>query len=136
VLVIRLSRTGRSRQAAYRLVVAENSAPVKGKFLEVLGGYNPSEGKKTSLDKDRIAHWIKQGARPSETAAALLKANGVEGVDQFVRLRHQKRAKKNPSEAEIAAAQAAAAPKVEAAPVVEEAPAAEEAAPEETPAEA
>ena len=122
-------------RSAYRLVVAENSAPVKGKFLEVLGGYNPSEGKKISLDKDRVSHWIKQGARPSETAAALLKANGIEGVDQFVRLRNQKRAKKNPSEAEIAAAQAAAAPKVEAAPVVEEAPA-EEAAPEETPAEA
>lgn len=136
MLVIRLQRTGRKNQPSYRIVVAEKSKPVKGRHIEVVGSYNPSEQKKVTFDKARIEHWVSVGARPSDTVAGLLTYNGVSGLDAFMAPRTKKRAKKNPSEEELAAMEAAkapAAPAAEAAaPVEEEAAApAEEAAAEE-----
>ncbi len=96
LLVIRLSRTGRRNQATYRIVVAEKSRPVQGKFLEIVGSYNPGEGKKTDFKQDRIDHWIAQGAQPSDTVAGLLKYNGVAGMEKFMDFRNKKRATKNP----------------------------------------
>lgn len=135
VLVIRLARTGRRNQATYRVVVAEKSAPVKGRHTDVVGFYNPGETKKLEFDKARIEDWISKGAKPSDTVAALLKNAGMPNMEQYMSARNLKRAKKNPSEEELAAAEAAANP----APAVEEAPAeeaeapAEEAAAEEKP---
>jgi len=135
VLVIRLQRTGRKNQAAYRIVVAEKSAPVKGKHLEVVGTYNPSENKKFTVDQARIDHWISVGAQPSETVAGLLKYNGVSGMEKYMTPRTKNRPKKNPTEAELAAMEEAKnpTPAEEPAPV-EEAPAEEAAPVEETPA--
>lgn len=134
MLVIRLSRVGKTKQAAYRMVVAEHSAPVQGKFVEIVGSYNPSENKKLEFKKDRIEYWVSVGAKPSDTVASLLKAKGFDNMDQYIGRRDLKRPKKNPSEEELAAAEAAKAPAQEAAPAEDSAPV-ETPAPEETPAE-
>jgi small subunit ribosomal protein S16 len=121
------------------MVVAEKTAPIKGRFVEILGYYNPSEGKKFEFKKDRVEYWISVGARPSDTVASLLKRNGLDGMDDFIAPRTKKRPTKNPTEEEVAkAAPAPEAAKEEAAPAeevkAEEAPA-EEVKAEEAPAE-
>ncbi len=75
MLVIRLSRTGRKKQPNYRVVVAEKSAPIKGRFVEVLGHFNPRT-KEVVIDVDRAKARLAQGAQPSETAAMLLGREG------------------------------------------------------------
>ena len=76
MLVIRLSRTGRKKQPYYRLVVAEKSAPIKGRFLEVIGHYNPRT-KELEVDAEKAKARLANGAQPSETAEALLEKAGV-----------------------------------------------------------
>lgn len=66
MLVIRLQRVGKKNQPSYRVVLAEKTAPVKGKFLEILGNYNPRL-KTRALNKERILYWISQGAKASPT---------------------------------------------------------------------
>ena len=78
-VVIRLQRTGKPKQPYYRVVAIEKSRGATGKPLEVLGSYDPrgeSTAKKVSLKKDRIEHWLKNGALPSDTVAQLVKAAG------------------------------------------------------------
>ncbi len=76
MLVIRLSRTGRKKQPYYRVVVAEKSAPIKGRLVEVLGHFNPRT-KDLKIDVDRAKARVAAGAQPSETAEALLEKAGV-----------------------------------------------------------
>ena len=88
---IRLTRTGRKKIACYRVVVADSRMPRDGRFLENVGSYDPSQTpKKFTLKHDRIAHWIKQGAEPTETVANLLKqdrfAEKVEVLEKGVSL--------------------------------------------------
>lgn len=66
------------------MVVAEHSRPVKGKFLELLGSYSPSK-KDITLNKERIQYWISHGAAPSQTVARLLKKEGMDGMDKFIK---------------------------------------------------
>ncbi len=76
-VVIRLQRTGKPKQAYYRVVAIEKSRGATGKPLEVIGSYDPrqeSAGKKVQLKKDRFDHWVKNGALPSETVSSLVKA--------------------------------------------------------------
>lgn len=95
MLKIRLSRTGRKNFPSYRIVVAEHSAPIKGKFLEVLGHYIPSrEPKVFEYDEKKIREWISKGAKPTDTVAALLKRNGVSGMEIFMEPRNKKRKSK------------------------------------------
>lgn len=122
MLVIRFARAGRRNQPVFRIVLAEKARSATKKFKEVLGSYNVSEGKKVTLNKERINYWVNQGAQPSDSVAALLVQNGMKEYEKFMSPRDKKRAKKNPTEE--------AAPVEEAAEVKEEAPA-EEAAPAE-----
>lgn len=116
MLVLRLTRMGKTNEPAYRIVVAEKQNAVKGSHMEVLGFYNPSEQKKMAIKKDRAAHWISMGARPSDTVACLLKANGMTGMEKFIGPRKltRKRKKAGPEEAAAPAAPAPAAPAPEA----------------------
>lgn len=66
MLKIRLQRVGRKNFPSFRVVLAEHTRPVKGKFLEVLGFYNPIL-KKTGLKKDRIKYWLEKGVQLSPT---------------------------------------------------------------------
>ena len=76
MLKIRLMRIGKKNAPAYRLVVAEKTAPIKGKFLEVLGSYNPRL-KVLNIKKERIQHWLSKGAQASDTVYNLLVSQGV-----------------------------------------------------------
>jgi small subunit ribosomal protein S16 len=79
MLRIRLSRVGKKNTPIYKVVVAEKTRPVKGKFVESLGMYNPGN-KDQTLNADRIKYWISVGAQPSQTVHNLLvKHNIIEG---------------------------------------------------------
>ena len=73
MLRIRLSRRGAKKDPHYRLVVSEKSSPRDGRFLEILGYYNPAlKPIRLSLDLDRIDYWVDTGAQPSETVRSLI----------------------------------------------------------------
>jgi small subunit ribosomal protein S16 len=76
---IRLRRIGRKKVPLYRIVVAERTDPRDGRFIEVLGTYDPKaeKGKKIQLDGDKARAWLSKGATPSETVEALLKQAGI-----------------------------------------------------------
>jgi small subunit ribosomal protein S16 len=78
-LKIRLRRTGAKKQPSYRLVVAPSTAPRDGKFVEIIGNYNPLTNPPTvKIDADKARHWLSQGAQPTEAAAKLLRKVGIE----------------------------------------------------------
>jgi small subunit ribosomal protein S16 len=73
MLSIRMRRTGSKKRPFYRLVVTEARAPREGSFIEVLGFYNPrTRPAVVEINKARVAHWISQGARPSDSVRTLL----------------------------------------------------------------
>ncbi|MFA5792778.1 MAG: 30S ribosomal protein S16 [Candidatus Gracilibacteria bacterium] len=133
MLVIRLTRIGKTNEPAYRIVVAEKARAVKGSFLELIGFYNPSERKNVEFKKDRVEFWIGHGARPSDTVASLFKAKGMTGMEKFIAPRDLKRKKKKAGPEEKAEAPVSVAPVAEA-PVSEApstvAPATDEVAPQ------
>ena len=74
MLSIRLRRTGTTKKPNYRVVVADSRDWRDGRFVEVLGHYDPrKEPAVVKIDTERAAYWIKNGARPSETVQSLLK---------------------------------------------------------------
>ena len=78
LLKIRLRRVGRSKQVLYRIVVAEHTSPRDGKFVEIVGQYDPaSKEKNLNLKEDRIKHWLSVGAQPSKTVHRLLHKQGT-----------------------------------------------------------
>jgi small subunit ribosomal protein S16 len=75
-LTIRMQRHGAKGQPFFRLVVCEKAARRDGRFVEILGTYNPRPGGKDSaykLNMPRIDHWLKVGAKPSDTAWSMIK---------------------------------------------------------------
>ena len=135
MLKIRLQRSGRKGKANYRIVVAEHSAPIQGRYAALLGTYDPLVAKHGLKAKvELIQEWIKKGAKPTNTVARLLKGQGVEGMEAFI-VDMKSRKVKNPK---AQPEPATPAPEV-ASETKEEAPVAEvatsDAAPEETPAE-
>ena len=76
MLRIRFSRVGKKNAPSFRLVLTPTESPPKGKFLEILGFYNPLTKEKNVM-KERIAYWISQGARHSDTAHNFLIREGV-----------------------------------------------------------
>ena len=75
---IRLSRQGRKKAPFYRLVVADERSPRDGKFIELIGTYNPMTDPATvNINEERALYWLKNGALPSDTARGLLKKQGI-----------------------------------------------------------
>lgn len=75
---IRLRRVGAKGQPSYRLVVADARAPRGGRFIEVVGFYNPrTEPETVEIDEGRTLYWLSVGAQPSESVARLLKNRGT-----------------------------------------------------------
>jgi small subunit ribosomal protein S16 len=71
---IRLRRTGCNNTASFRVVATDERSPRDGKFLEILGWYDPKrEGENFKLDMDRIAHWQSKGAQLSATVATMVR---------------------------------------------------------------
>ena len=76
MLMIRLARFGGKKKPTYRVVVIDKERARDSRAVEVVGTYNPvAKPMALKLDHDRIAHWMKNGARPSDTVARLLKTN-------------------------------------------------------------
>jgi small subunit ribosomal protein S16 len=77
---IRLRRVGRKKIPLYRIVVADREAPRDGRFIEIIGTYNPkgaTPAEKIQVDADKAREWIKHGATASDTVQSLLKQAGV-----------------------------------------------------------
>ncbi|WP_286975989.1 30S ribosomal protein S16 [Acetomicrobium sp. UBA5826] len=80
---IRLARHGRKKRPFYRLVVADSRSPRDGKFIEMIGTYNPlTDPADVKVNEERAMYWLKVGAQPSETARSLLRKVGV--WDKFI----------------------------------------------------
>ncbi|MEX2237051.1 MAG: 30S ribosomal protein S16 [Dehalococcoidia bacterium] len=123
---IRLARVGKKKQPSYRLVVSTQEAPRDGRFIEILGHYNPLKNPaELEFNAERTREWIAKGAQPSEAAAKIL---AREGIGEAPR-----RASKPPAPAKApaeAAPKPAPAAKAEPAAQAEPAAEAEAAAPE------
>ena len=75
---LRLTRIGSKKNPVYRIVAADSRSPRDGKFLEIVGRYNPQTDPSTiELDEEKIKGWIAKGAQPSSTVQKLLKAKGL-----------------------------------------------------------
>ena len=75
---IRLARFGSKKNPIYRVVVADARAPRDGRFLEIVGRYNPrSNPSLIELDEGKVRDWISKGAQPTEPVKRLLKAKGL-----------------------------------------------------------
>ncbi len=74
MLRIRLARTGAKKQPSYRVVVIDRERSRDGRFVEMVGHYNPRrKPAEVVINRERVDYWIHQGARPSETVRSLLK---------------------------------------------------------------
>ena len=83
---IRLRRIGLKGQPTYRVVAADKESPRDGRFLEILGFYNPRTQPATvHVKEDRAFHWMKNGALPTESVAQVFKSAGV--LDRFDRFK-------------------------------------------------
>jgi small subunit ribosomal protein S16 len=95
MLKIRLTRLGKRNSAFFRLVVAEHTAPIKGRFIEAVGFINPHT-KEKKLEKEKILHWIEKGAKCSDTVHNLLVKEGViKGPKKAVKMKKKVEEKKD-----------------------------------------
>ncbi len=97
---IRLRRVGLKKQPSYRIVVADRESPRDGRFLEIVGFYNPrTEPPQMDVKEDRVLHWLSVGAQPSEPVALILEKTGTKA-------RYERMRKGEPVEALVAEAEA------------------------------
>ena len=83
---IRLRRIGLKGQPTYRVVAADKESPRDGRFLEILGVYNPRTQPATiHLKEDRVYHWMKNGALPTESVGQVFRSSGL--LDRFERFK-------------------------------------------------
>ncbi len=79
---LRLMRMGKKKQPTYRVVAADGRSPRDGRFIEIVGTYDPrAEPSAVKLDNDKAVEWLRKGAQPTEPVAKLLRISGV--WDQF-----------------------------------------------------
>ena len=77
---IRLTRKGTHKKPYYRVVATDSRMPRDGRFLDILGTYDPLEAPaKIELDEEKVISWLKKGATPSDTAKQLIKKSGIYG---------------------------------------------------------
>ncbi len=115
MLRIRLRRTGKKHQPHYRIVVAEHTAPVTGKYVSVVGHYNP-RSKELVVNETEVTRWLDQGAQPSNTIAKLLTKQGVSHKQIKIHLRPVRPGKHEEPAAEATPAEQPAATDTAAAP--------------------
>jgi small subunit ribosomal protein S16 len=77
---MRLTRVGSEKNPIYRVVVADSRSPRDGRFIEIVGRYNPqTEPSLIDFDEDRVKEWLSKGAQPSNTVSRLLKIANIGG---------------------------------------------------------
>ena len=75
---LRLMRMGKKKQPTYRVVAADSRSPRNGRFIEIVGTYQPRQDPSViEIDNDKAVHWLKNGAQPTERVAKLLKISGA-----------------------------------------------------------
>ena len=75
---IRLNRMGAKKNPFYRIVVADSRAPRDGRFIEILGNYDPSQTPAVvNVDEDKVLDWMNKGAQPTDTVKNLLSKKGI-----------------------------------------------------------
>ena len=75
---LRLMRMGKTKQPTYRVVAADSRSPRDGRFIEIVGTYEPrAEPSKINIDNEKALKWLSQGAQPTETVEKLLKISGA-----------------------------------------------------------
>lgn len=78
MIKLRLRRMGAKHQPTYRIVVADARSPRDGRFIEVIGFYNPrSEPAEMRVDAERAKYWLQHGAQPTDTVRSILRRTGV-----------------------------------------------------------
>jgi small subunit ribosomal protein S16 len=101
---IRLRRTGLRGQPSYRIVAADKETSRDGRFLEILGFYNPRTDPSTvRIKEDRVFHWMSNGAQPTESVAQVFKGVGL--LDRYERFKKGEAVEALMKEAEEATAQ-------------------------------
>jgi small subunit ribosomal protein S16 len=79
VIKLRLRRMGAKKRPSYRIVAADSRSPRDGRFIEIVGTYDPITDPATiTLKADRIQHWLSVGAQPSDTVRDIIKRAGVQ----------------------------------------------------------
>ena len=77
---LRLMRMGKKKQPTYRIVAADSRSPRDGRFIEIVGRYNPqTEPSLIELDEAKVRDWLAKGAQPTEPVSRLIKAAGITG---------------------------------------------------------
>jgi small subunit ribosomal protein S16 len=75
---MRLTRVGSKKNPIYRVVVADSRSPRDGRFIEIVGRYNPqTEPSTIELDEEKVKDWLGKGVQPSDSVAKLLKIKGI-----------------------------------------------------------
>ena len=75
---IRLTRVGSKKNPIYRVVVADSRSPRDGKFIKIVGRYNPQTQPSTiEIDEAKVKDWISKGAQPTDSVRRLMKAQGI-----------------------------------------------------------
>jgi small subunit ribosomal protein S16 len=75
---IRLARVGSKKNPIFRIVVADKRSPRDGRFIEIVGRYNPQTDPSTIVvEEDRVREWLSKGAQPSNTVKRILKTQGI-----------------------------------------------------------
>lgn len=75
---IRLNRMGAKKNPFYRIVVADSRAPRDGRFIELLGNYDPSKQPAVvNVDEEKVMDWMRKGAQPTDTVKSLLRKQGI-----------------------------------------------------------
>ena len=78
MLKIRLTRTGKKHKPTYRIVVAEHTAPIQGRYVESVGYYLPTQNPKVlEVNKERVEYWMSKGAQATDTVHNLLVTKGI-----------------------------------------------------------
>jgi small subunit ribosomal protein S16 len=101
---LRLMRMGKKKQPTYRVVAADSRSPRDGRFIEILGTYEPrAEPSRVSIDAEKAGRWLRHGAQPTDTVAKLLARAGVTAASPA--------AEGEPAAAAVGEPEAAAAPR-------------------------
>ena len=101
MLVFRLTRIGKKNRPTYRIVVAEKTAPIQGKFVEIVGNYDPIT-KKIVLKKDLVMCWLEKGVKPTNTVAKIFTKENIKHKLVVVKIAKKKTPKKKGEETEEA----------------------------------
>jgi small subunit ribosomal protein S16 len=113
---LRLMRMGKKKQPTYRVVAADSRSPRNGRFIEIIGTYEPRKDPSViNIDNERAVHWLSNGAQPTDRVEKLLKISGAwtehtgEAIDSSIPERAPRKSKKQ-MEKEADAAVKAEAP--------------------------